>query len=71
MRKKIICIICCIMLVSSGCGLKQNIRNSIKYENNSKSIDKFKGLWISDSEENDILINKDGKLARGMVYAGD
>mgnify|MGYP004587820291 CR=1 FL=1 len=53
MRKKIICIICCIMLVSSGCGLKQNIRNSIKYENNSKFIDKFKGLWLSDIDETD------------------
>ncbi|KQC84997.1 MULTISPECIES: hypothetical protein [Clostridia] len=73
MRKRFLCIICCSMLAFSGCGVGSSVVNSGNYEskNQSNTIEKFKGLWISDLGENDIFINKDGKMSRGIAYSGD
>ena len=68
-KNKILITICCIMLLLSGCSGSTNIRDNKKSSN--KTIEKFKGLWLSDSEENDVLINSEGKLLRGMAYGGD
>ena len=63
MRKRFLCIICCSMLAFSGCGVGSSVVNSGNYEskNQSNTIEKFKGLWISDLGENDIFINKEEK----------
>lgn len=69
--KKIICIIICTMFLISSCGLNKTTGNSNISESKNNVIESFKGLWISDSGENDILINQDGKMARGITYSGD